>query len=240
MMDVENTNTAAIVLAAGQGKRMGGNIPKQYRMLMGKPLIYYALKAFQESLVDRIVLVTGQGECDYCKKEIADKYNFSKISHIVEGGKERYHSVYKGLECITHCSYVLIHDGARPFVNAEIIERAVWGARTYDACVIGMPVKDTIKVSDGYGFAHHTPDRNSLWMIQTPQAFSYLLIKEAYEKLFEDVKNQAGITDDAMVVETMTHQKVKLLEGSYENIKVTTPEDMAAAEAFLQMSESLR
>ena len=223
----------AIVLAAGRGTRMESSVHKQYMLLAGKPLIYYSLLAFQESMADEIILVTGAGEEDYCRKAIVNAYDFSKVSRIVAGGRERYHSVYEGLKAAKGSDYVLIHDGARPCVTADIIRASVDQARKTGACVVGMPVKDTIKVSDALGFAAATPDRSSLWMVQTPQTFSYSLVMEAYTRLFENEENQKEITDDAMVVERMTAQRVKLVYGSYENIKVTTPEDMAVAEIFL-------
>lgn len=224
----------AVVLAAGQGRRMESRIQKQYMEVNGRPLITYALAAFEKSAVDEIVLVVGKGEEEYCRREVIGRYGFSRISAVVEGGKERYHSVYEGLKAAEDASLVLIHDGARPCVTEEIIGAAIEGARTYGACVIGMPVKDTVKVADAEGFSSETPDRRFLWQIQTPQAFSYKLIRNAYDRLFESEENQTGVTDDAMVVESMTAEKVKLIRGSYENMKVTTPEDIAVAEVFLK------
>ncbi len=224
----------AVVLAAGQGRRMESKIQKQYMEVNGKPLIFYALDAFEKSGVDEVVLVVGSGECETCRREIVERFGFSKVAHIVEGGKERYHSVYEGLKAAFGADYVLIHDGARPCVGERSSAEAMAGAREYGACVVGMPVKDTIKIADENEFAKETPDRRGLWMIQTPQAFSYELIAGAYEKLLEDEKNQVGITDDAMVVESMTARKVKLIRGSYENMKVTTPEDIAIAEVLLR------
>lgn len=239
----KNIRTAAIILAAGKGKRMGGDVQKQYMLLDGKPILYYSLKAFEDSSVDEIILVTGIDEVDYCRSEIVGKYGFHKVSAIVAGGKERYHSVYEGLkvlrnreECTSEpnrVEYVLIHDGARPFVDEDMIEESRADAMQFGACVIGMPVKDTIKIADEAGFAKTTPKRADTWMIQTPQAFSYELIYGAYEKLMSRKEYQIGITDDAMVVETMTACPVKLTVGSYENIKVTTPEDMEIAAAIL-------
>ena len=223
----------AVVLAGGQGRRMQSHVQKQYMMLGGRPLIVYALKAFEKSAVDEIVLVTGAGEEDYARQQIVDTYGIRKITAVVAGGKERYHSVYEGLKALKHCDYVLIHDGARPLVTEEIIQRAIDGAKDYQACVIGMPVKDTIKVSDDDGFAVSTPNRGYLWQIQTPQAFFYPLVRGAYDAVMSDPELQSGITDDAMVVESCTSCKVKLIEGSYENLKVTTPEDMILAEALL-------
>ena len=223
-----------IILAAGRGKRMHSVVQKQYLLLQGKPVLYYSLKAFQECpFIDEIILVTGEEEISYCQEEIVRKFNLDKVKQIVPGGKERYHSVYEGLKALQHCDYVLIHDGARPCVTEEIIRHAADGAEQYGACVVGMPVKDTIKVADKEGYASHTPDRSYLWMVQTPQAFSYDLVYGAYEKLFRE-QEFTGVTDDAMVVERETSQKVKLIPGSYKNIKVTTPEDLAIAELYLK------
>lgn len=221
----------AIVLAAGTGKRMNTKVHKQYLLLKEKPILYYSLKAFEDSHVDEIILVTGAEEIEFCRKEIVEKYGFGKVRAIVEGGRERYHSVYEGLKAVGETDYVLIHDGARPFVSQDIIERTLEAVCEYRACVAGMPVKDTIKISDEEGFAKETPNRSSVWMIQTPQAFSYPLIYDAYTRMLE--KEDSAITDDAMVVERMTNHKVKLIEGSYRNIKITTPEDLLIAEQFL-------
>lgn len=231
---MEKKTYTAIVLAAGKGTRMGGDVHKQYLLLNGKPVLYYSLKALEDSRVDHIILVTGESEIDYCQKEIIEKYGFQKVKKVVAGGAERYHSVFCGLQAAEGADYVLIHDGARPFVENAILERCMEAVEKYQACVVGMPVKDTIKIADENEFAKETPDRRGLWMIQTPQAFSYELIAGAYEKLLEDEKNQVGITDDAMVVESMTARKVKLIRGSYENMKVTTPEDIAIAEVLLR------
>lgn len=223
----------AIVLAAGQGRRMKSEMQKQYMEVGGSPLIAYTLEAFEKSVVNDIVLVVRKGEQEYCRCDVVERFGFTKISHIVEGGEERYHSVYQGLKKAQGADYVLIHDGARPCVTEVNILDAVAGAREHGACVIGMPVKDTIKIAGEDEFARETPDRRSLWMIQTPQAFSYSLIKRAYDRLFESEKSLMGVTDDAMVVESMTDYKVKLIRGSYENIKVTTPEDLLIAEVLL-------
>jgi 2-C-methyl-D-erythritol 4-phosphate cytidylyltransferase len=226
--------SAAIVLAAGQGKRMQSHVQKQFLLLNDRPLITYALEAFENSPVDQIILVTGSDEIRYCREEIAEKYGFSKVTKVIAGGRERYHSVYEGLKAAKGAEYVLIHDGARPLLNQEIISRALEGAKEYGACVVGMPVKDTIKTAGADGFVASTPNRSTLWQVQTPQAFFYPWISQAYEKLFSREEYQQGVTDDAMVLEAMTSHKVKLIEGSYFNIKVTTPEDMAVAEALLK------
>ena len=221
----------AIVLAAGQGKRMKSKVQKQYLLIKEKPVLCYTLSAFENSsLISEIILVTGKDEIAYCQKEIVENYGFSKVQKIVAGGKERYHSVYEGIKAIETADYVFIHDGARPFVDGEMIARVCDAVAEHKACVVGMPVKDTIKIADDAGFAEQTPDRRKVWQIQTPQTFEYQLIKGAYEKLLAE--EPEGITDDAMVVETMTDHKVKLVEGSYRNIKITTPEDLDIATIF--------
>ncbi len=240
-MDMEKIEgkTGAVVLAAGQGKRMQSRVQKQFMELEGKPLIWYSLQKFEESAVDEIILVTGRDEMDYCRHEIVEAYGFQKVIGVVAGGKERYHSVYVGLKALENrgISYVLIHDGARPLVSDRIIADSIEQVKRYDACVAAVPVKDTIKISDQEQYAADTPPRNLLWQVQTPQTFSYPLIYSAYKKLFSG-KEYEGVTDDAMVVESMTEHRVKLILGDYQNIKVTTPEDMILAKAFLQNRES--
>lgn len=232
---MEKQKYAAIVLAAGSGKRMNSQVHKQYLIIQDRPVLYYSLKAFEDSAVDEIVLVVGKGEEEFCRREIVDKYGISKVKAIVEGGKERYHSVFEGLKQTSDADYVLIHDGARPFVNQDIIRRCMQEVQKYQACVVGMPVKDTIKIADEEGYAKQTPDRKNVWMIQTPQTFSYALIYEAYEEMLKT--EDAAITDDAMVLERIKGKKSKLIEGSYRNIKITTPEDLLIANVYLQHPE---
>jgi len=240
MEETKRERTSAIVLAAGSGTRMGSNIKKQYMLIEGRPVIYYSLKAFEDSIIDEIVLVVSPGDVPYCRKEIVEKYGFKKVRHIVEGGRERYHSVAIGLNEAKDCDYIFIHDGARPLVTGEMIERAFSCVRKYKACVVGMPVKDTIKIADEEGNIASTPNRNLTWLVQTPQTFAASLIKRAYSLLIEKEEElkEAGlvITDDAMVVETMTGRKIRLVEGDYRNIKITTPEDIITAEIFLDHS----
>lgn len=232
---MEKQKYAAIVLAAGSGKRMNSKVHKQYLIIQDRPVLYYSLKAFEDSAVDEIVLVVGKGEEEFCRKEIVDKYGISKVKAIVEGGKERYHSVFEGLKQTSDADYVVIHDGARPFVNQDIIRRCMQEVQKYQACVVGMPVKDTIKIADEEGYAKQTPDRKNVWMIQTPQTFSYALIYEAYEEMLKT--EDTAITDDAMVLERTKGKKSKLIEGSYRNIKITTPEDLLIANVYLQYPE---
>ena len=204
--------------------------------LDGMPVLCYSLRCFQESpLIQDIILVTGEDALSYCKEEIVKKYGFTKVSNVIAGGKERYDSVYAGLCACKDCRYVLIHDGARPFITEEIIERGLEKVKETGACVVGMPSKDTIKLSDAEGYVKETPDRKCVWTIQTPQIFSYALIREAHDSIRK--KDMSKITDDAMVIEQETGVKVALAEGSYQNIKITTPEDLLIAEAFLNLRE---
>ncbi len=222
----------AIVLAAGRGTRMGTEVHKQYIMLEDRPVLYYSLKAFDDShIIDEIYLITGAGEEVYCKEEIIDKYGITKVTKILTGGEERYHSVWNGLKELDENGYVFIHDGARPFVDEDIIKRTFDAVCEHNACVTGMPVKDTIKVTDKCNFVESTPDRNRLWMIQTPQVFKNSLVKAAYSMLMRE--SYTNVTDDAMVVEKMLGHPIKLVSGSYKNIKITTSEDLEMASVFL-------
>ena len=218
---------------------MNMDVKKQYMELGGKPLIYYSIKAFEESIIDDIVLVVSRGDVDYVRSEIVQKYGFDKVTAVVEGGLYRYHSVRLGLEAADpKCDYAFIHDGARPFITDEIIMRTLHAVKEYGACAVGMPVKDTIKIADEDSFAVSTPDRNLTWSIQTPQAFSYKLILDLQRKLDREegelMARGINVTDDAMVVEYFSDKKVKLVEGSYNNIKITTPDDIPAAESILR------
>lgn len=223
----------AIVLAAGQGKRMGAKVYKQYLELDGKPMLYYSLKAFEDSeVIDEIYLVTSAGEEEYCRQEIVEKYRITKVTKILAGGAERYHSVWNGVQEMEEDGYVFIHDGARPFIDEDIIKRAFDEVQIHKACVVGMPVKDTIKVADKNEFVATTPERDRLWLVQTPQVFENHLIKGAYSMLMRE--SYINVTDDAMVVEQMLKYPIKLVYGTYENIKITTPEDLEIATVLVK------
>ena len=230
---MEQKKCTAIVLAAGQGKRMHSKVQKQFLEIRQKPVVYYSLHCFQESpRIQEIILVTSKEMIPYCEKEIVEKYGFGKVTRIVEGGKERYDSVYAGLKACKDTDFVFIHDGARPFITVEMVERGYQAVVKTGACVLGMPSKDTVKLADEEGYIKETPDRKIVWNVQTPQIFSYKLICTAYESIQQ--KDMSHVTDDAMVVEQETGTRILLVEGSYQNIKITTPEDLAVAEAFLQ------
>lgn len=221
----------AIILAAGQGRRMGKSVNKQYLKIKEHPILYYTLKAFsQNNFIDEIIVVVAQGEEFYCKKEIIEKYKFLKIKDIVIGGKERQDSVLNGLKAASKCEVVLIHDGARPFITQSIINDAIIYANLYGATACGVKPKDTIKVKDSFGFSLETPERENLFCVQTPQAFKYELILHCHKRI-----NAEGIkvTDDTSVVE-LYGNRVYLYEGSYDNIKVTTPEDLEIGRQILE------
>ena len=177
---------AAVVLSAGSGKRMKSDIPKQYMNLLGKPVIYYSLKAFQDCGFSSIILVCGKDDVEYCRKEIVEKYGLTGVSAVVPGGKERYHSVYEGLKSVGDAEYVFIHDGARPMLNADIIRRLQEVVTQDGTAVAGMPVKDTINIVDEASYIKSVPERKYVWQVQTPQCFAFPIIYEAYEKLVTD------------------------------------------------------
>lgn len=218
------TKTSAIIVAAGKGSRMKADCPKQFIEMLGKPILYYTLKAFEKSEIDEIVIVVSKEYLDYVQKEIVEKYMLKKVSKVIQGGNERYESVYKGLVLLGDSDYILVHDGARPFVEVDMINRVIQEVSISDAVIVGVKSKDTVKIVNAQGIVEMTPDRNFVWNIQTPQAFAYDLLKNAYDIIVSE--SYTAITDDAMVVEYATKQPIKVIEGSYRNIKITTSEDL--------------
>ncbi|MCR4908984.1 MAG: 2-C-methyl-D-erythritol 4-phosphate cytidylyltransferase [Lachnospiraceae bacterium] len=234
--------TVAIVLSAGTGRRMGGKIPKQYMELAGKPVICHSLEVFERSFIDEVILVCGEGYEEYCRKELVIRYGLSKVVKIIEGGRERYHSVYRGLMASGGCDYVFIHDGARPFVTEHLLERCLHYVEKYGAAVAAVRASDTVKIEDGDGFIKETPDRAKVWLMQTPQVFGFKMIREAYGKLIADearLKNAGvSITDDTMVAKMYAGVDAKLVESSSRNLKITTPQDMVIAEALCRIDDN--
>ena len=227
-----------IVLAGGSGKRMETTTAKQYLEIHGKPMLYYSLSAFQMSEVDEIVLVTTSGEEEYCRTEIVEEYQLTKVTQIVSGGIERYHSVAAGLAVVGECDYLLIHDAARPCLSDEVICRAIDGAIIHGACTVGVKVVDTINKVDEMRKVVEIPNRNSLWSVQTPQCFRLKDIQEAYQRLKDcelqmSVEEREKITDDGRIVQQFLDIDVYMVEGSYENLKITTPADLKVAEIAL-------
>lgn len=221
----------AIIVAAGKGQRMGGDIPKQFLKLAGKPIIAHTLKQFDSmESIDDIVLVIDSNYAEYMQRHILDIYEFKKTISLVEGSDTRQKSVYNGLKSLPRDTDIaIIHDGVRPFIQRELIEMSIHEAIDCGGAVVGVPVKDTIKRVDGDGFIRATLDRKMLWAVQTPQTFKYDIIIDAHRQAMED--GFVG-TDDSMLVERLGIS-VKMLMGSYSNIKITTKEDIILANALI-------
>lgn len=221
----ENQEVGVIIVAAGRGTRMGTKESKQYLMLKSKPIIVHTLEKFhRHPLISQIVLVTGKADVARCEDWIK-QYGLQSNVQVVEGGNERQHSVYQGLQVIS-TPWVLVHDGVRPFVADEHITACFVTAKEHGAAVLAVPVKDTIKQVNEHGEVIGTPKRESLWAIQTPQAFLASDLLRAHEKA--SLEGFVG-TDDAMLIERLGMQ-VKVVEGNYSNVKITTPEDLVYAE----------
>jgi len=229
----------AIVLAGGSGKRMNSETAKQFIPLHGRPMLYYSLRAFADSPVDSIVLVTSEQDLEYCQKEIIEKYNIPKISNVVPGGKERYHSSINGvLASPSSSEYLLIHDSARPCITNEVIISCIDNVIKYGNGTTGVRTVDTVCQVDEKNKILNVPNRNFVWSIQTPQCFLYEDIKKAQEILLEKEPNMSegekkSITDDVAVLQMFLGRDVFIFEGSYKNIKVTNPEDISKAEEYL-------
>jgi len=220
--------TAAIITAAGAGIRMGGEEPKQFIMLKGRPLLAITLECFARSPdIDGIVLVVPAERVEYCRREIVDQYSLAKVKHVEAGGDRRQDSVRLGLEA-TDGRYplVLIHDGVRPLVSEHLIHRIVSAAKEHRAVIPALPVRETVKEADQTGLVVKTHDRKSLWLVQTPQAFRYEDILKAHRQALEEKWEE--MTDDALLMER-TGVPVKIIEGSEDNIKITTPGDLELA-----------
>lgn len=214
-----------IIVAAGSGKRMNSDINKQFLKINNKPIIAWTIEKFYTNKnIDNITVAIRKEDEEYIQ-DIISQYEFKNIN-IVYGGKERQDSISNCLDKIIHTDYVLIHDGARPFIDNDTINRCIEETRIHQCCCVGVPSKDTIKIVDNFGNISSTPDRKKLWCAQTPQAFHINIIKKAYKYAKE---TSFLATDDASLVENIGY-KVKMVMGSYNNIKITTPEDLIPAE----------
>lgn len=224
---------AAIIVAAGQGTRMKTGVNKQYLLLKGKPILAHTLQTFEKcEAINEIIVVVGKTERAKCLQEIIKPYRYKKVKKIVIGGATRQQSMYNGLRAVTpHTDIVITHDGARPLVHQQTLMESIEETLIHKATIVGVPVKDTIKMINQKGFVHSTPKRDLLWTVQTPQSFSYHLIMEAHQKAHEE--GFIG-TDDATLVERIGHP-IKIIKGKYGNIKITTPEDLIMAEAILNI-----
>lgn len=231
-------SVTVLIPAAGMGARMGAAVNKQYLCLANRPILAHTLALFEHHpAIGQIYVISPAEEIDYCRTEVVRRYDFTKVRDIVPGGVERQDSVRNGLLACSAAAgdMVLIHDGVRPFFPVECMETLMTTAARVGGCVVGVPVKDTIKEVSA-GLVEGTPDRRRLWQAQTPQAFPFAVIRDAHERAHRD--GYRG-TDDASLVERLG-QPVAMIEGSYRNIKITTPEDLVLARAFLATSERKR
>lgn len=229
--------TVALIPAAGMGKRMGAAINKQYLLLDGRPILAHTLQLFQDAeFIDEVYPIVPADEIDFCRREVVERYGLYKVKRIITGGAERQNSVLNGVRALDDCDMndiVVIHDGVRPFAPPAIIRRSVEMAMEYDSALVAVPAKDTVKIIND-GFAVETPPRETIWLAQTPQTFRYGVIRSAHE--LADAEGFLG-TDDASLLERLG-DRVHVVIGDYRNIKITTPEDMLLARAFLQEAKS--
>jgi len=222
----EKKRTGAIIVAAGTSQRMGG-VDKVLALLGGKPVLARVIDAFEGcGSVDQIVVVLSKQNLEQGQQLVAEQ-GWSKVTDVCLGGRRRQDSVLDGLGLLDQCDWVVVHDGARPLVTADLIDQGLEAAKETGAAVAAVPVTDTIKVAGTDRLVQHTPSRDDLWAVQTPQVFRFDIITEAYRRA------EGEVTDDATLVEQLGYG-VKLYMGSYDNIKVTTPDDLILAEAFLQ------
>ena len=224
--------TVAIIPAGGSGKRLGSDLAKQYLLLQGIPVLVRTLGVFQKSdVVQEMILVVPEKDLLFFRERFIEPYGLTKVSMVVPGGKERQDSVRHGLRSMENpCDIVIVHDGVRPFVTPEMIVQVVSAAREFGAASIGVRAKDTIKQTSDADVVTATLPRGNLWQTQTPQAFRYEILCRAYEQAAGD--NFYG-TDDASLVERIG-VNVRMIAGSAENMKITTPEDLRMAEALMK------
>jgi 2-C-methyl-D-erythritol 4-phosphate cytidylyltransferase len=227
-----DTRVVAVIPSAGGGRRFGSSVQKQFLTLAGKPLLVHTLEPFQRSpWIQEILLVVPQEWVDKILDSIVRPYGLTKVKNAVAGGAQRQDSVRLGLEALGPVwDVVVIHDGARPFITQDLIARCVQETLIHGATLLGVPAVDTIKEVDSTGRVQNTLNRERLWMVQTPQSFRYKLALRAHQ----DARDAAVTgTDDASLVERLGHE-VRVLMGSYDNIKVTTPRDLILGEAIIR------
>lgn len=217
-------------MAAGSGQRLGGSVPKQFQLLRGKPILAHTLLVFERcDLVGNIVVIAVEEWREFVSQQIVDRFNFSKVTKVVAGGKQRQDSVFAGLQALAgEAEIVAVHDGVRPFVSSEKLQEVILAGQKFGAAILAVPPKDTIKIEKA-GFVEKTPARDKLWCVQTPQVFKYDLLFSAYQKAFE---HGVYLTDDAALVERLGGA-VKIVEGDDHNIKITVPLDLKIAESIL-------
>jgi len=221
----------AIIAAGGRGERTGDILPKQFIQIKNKPILAYTVEKFERcELIDEITLVVPEDYMSFCSYNVVDLYDFKKVKMILCGGEERQDSVHKGLLALPgNTDIVIIHDGVRPFISPQKICESIEMCKKEKAVILALPINETVKRIEDQHIVT-TLNRGKLWVAQTPQTFEYKLLLEAYKKAMED--GFSG-TDDSSLVERLGF-KVKVLEGDYENIKITTPEDLVLAERILE------
>jgi 2-C-methyl-D-erythritol 4-phosphate cytidylyltransferase len=228
---IDDLSVGVVMVAAGQGRRMRTQTSKPFLSFQGQPVLLHTLQIFEtHPEVEQTVVVTKESEIAQTK-QLVQAAGCQKVTEVVAGGKERPDSVYQGLAYIS-TAFVLVHDAVRPFVSPEAISRLLQSVRMHGAAILAVPVKDTIKQVDDAGIVERTPDRSRLWAVQTPQAFRTQLLRQAYEQGF--AQPAADVTDDAMLVEQLGID-VRVVQGEYTNIKLTTPDDLLLAEVIYQM-----
>lgn len=222
---------SAVIPAAGKGTRMNNKIKKQFLKLKGKPIIAHTLEKFQNSPeIDEIILVVSEDDLAFCREKIIKEYGFSKVSRVVAGGPTRQDSVWRGLQAISsYAEYIMVHDGARPFITPDLIRESIIQVKEHGAVAVAVPVNNTIKLIDERGFVENTPPRHLLRVIQTPQTFDAPLLFRAFS---EALRSGFVGTDEATLVERIK-SRVKIIPGSHNNIKITTPKDLFLAEMII-------
>jgi len=231
-MAMRNTKTVAVIPAAGAGSRMGGNRAKQFMELNGKPILALTLETFENCRsVDAVIVVVPPGDVNYCRDRIVEKFRLTKVEKVVSGGKRRQDSVRMGIEAADKdTELILIHDGVRPLITEQAIEHIIESALRHRAVISGLPSRETVKEVDQRGQVIRTCDRTRLWLIQTPQVFRYEDIREAHQRALRE--NWGEATDDAALIEKIG-VPVRVIEGPGNNIKVTTPDDLAVVRVLL-------
>lgn len=237
MKKIEKVNVSLVIVAAGKGTRMNMDVNKQYIDVCGIPILARTLSRFDAlDYIKEIILAVHADDILYCKEHIIDAFKFNKIKCLVTGGATRQDSVFNGLKEVSReADVVIVHDGARPFVSEDSIVSCIEAAAQYGVSTVAVPAKDTIKYSDSEGFVESTLDRSRLWSIQTPQAFKYKIIMDSHKQAQTD--NYVG-TDDTVLTERLGY-KTRLVMGSYNNIKITTREDLVFAEAIVNAEEKI-
>jgi 2-C-methyl-D-erythritol 4-phosphate cytidylyltransferase len=223
--------THAIIVSAGKGVRMNRSTPKQYLLLQGRPVLCHTILAFDRCPdVDKIILVVPKNDIQYCQEKLLSGLHIKTPVNVLAGGERRQDSVFNGIQSIDdRGSIVVIHDGVRPLVRPELISRCIRKAKTSGACILGVPLKDTLKAVDGNSLIQRTIPREGLWLAQTPQAFHYQLIRDAHDAA---AKEGIEATDDAVLLEQMG-LPVSILESTADNLKITTNEDLVLADTIL-------